>query len=380
MSNFTDKYIRTISKERTDSLEDVLYVVPADHTFIAFTKSVSGGSNGNSITFIDLVSEETYRDFSILETGRRENVKERYEASTSIKISGDIGLVASMVGILYDRNMVPVEYFGEPKDNINFSITFTDELNLGQGKWRLDGGTTWLSSGDVLVIARGSLESLELEILYAEVGELLAPASETVEINFFNDVTLSREYMEPKTSNVCITLTDDEDGMDAVEKGRWRIGENDNWHISGEVVQVSQEEYGTKIVSIQFMEITGYTTPANKSLTLFASDDEDVVYTATYLAHSGILTMVYLTTGGSAIVENLFTHKVTTISANGNTTLSKGNYRVSWTPLSGYFSPSERNIAIGTEAVVVNGYYTPIIPPPPPSANGTLDVNYVLVG
>lgn len=106
------RLVRTISAEiSTTNTDTLLYTVPTGNTLIVFKKKIEttgGGSIGDAeVVFKEEIVSGNKQVYAVV--NGEELVKERYEAGTSIYVNATSSCVASLDGILFDANMVPMQ-------------------------------------------------------------------------------------------------------------------------------------------------------------------------------------------------------------------------------------------------------------------------------
>lgn len=132
--------------------------------------------------------------------------------------------------------------------------------NTAGARWSLDGGSTWNASG----VTVANLTPANCTVQYKAVSGWIAPPAESISVTAGNASALSATYVtsDGSTGSLSVTITP----AAAVSAGaRWAI-DGGAWRNSGIIV-------GNLLPgahSVTFNSVSGYTTPASKSVTITA--------------------------------------------------------------------------------------------------------------
>ena len=185
------------------------------------------------------------------------------------------------------------------------------------GRWSVDGGTTWKYSGTYLVLAAGTYT-----VTFKDVSGYFTPESQTVEVMAEHTTNVTASYVQKGRLKVNLTGTDD---------GRWSIDNGTTWQTSGASLVLTPGTY-----TVTFKDVADYDTPA--SITATVTGGTITTESATYVYQKGRLVVnVFGTSDGRWSINN-----GTTWNESGTTVIGliPGTYTVTFKGVTDYDTPA----------------------------------------
>jgi hypothetical protein len=224
------------------------------------------------------------------------------------------------------------------------TVTLLPAAVTNVAQWQVDGGTTNDSGATVTNLAPGSHT-----VSFTPISGWKTPDGQTVTITNEATTTATATYT---SGSLQVTI----EPSDAVGAGA-------QWRVDGGPVQNSGATVTNLLVgphTVSFTPISGLKTPADQTVTIANGLTTTIgVYTLTATALSGALTVTLLPAAVTNVAQWWVDNGSNQNSGVTVTNLTAGSHTVSFTPVTGWNTPSNQEVAI-TDGVttLASGIYT----------------------
>jgi hypothetical protein len=228
-------------------------------------------------------------------------------------------------------------------------VTISPQGAIDAGaKWRRVGASTWQDSGATEAGIPVGQYTVEFSILSGWTN----PANQTVAISIGQTTDASGTYIPP-VGSLRITISP-QGAIDAAAK--WRRVGTSAWQDSGAA------EAGIPVgqYSVEFSDVTGWTKPANQTVTI--SNGQTTRATGTYIIQAGYL-RVTIGPSGAVNAGAKWRRVGTSIWRSNGTTeagIPVGQYTVEFSDVVGWTKPDNQTVAISIgQTTTATGTYIP---------------------
>jgi hypothetical protein len=225
----------------------------------------------------------------------------------------------------------------------------------GQGQWSLDGGTTWLNSGDSLRVSANNTYTIAVK----DINGWHSQTNSSVHISPNQHYTTTFVYTPTVYKTLKVTL------VGGNNQGRWRVYNFDSgtysaWRNNQDTLNLEQYVY----YSVLFDAVNHWNLPANNGANVQLTTDSINYFTATYTPVTYAVLKVVLT-GDNGLGQwrannGALHHSNDTVMIAANRSVY-----VEYTTLNAYITPNAfyiQNISASAVNIVFGEYVA--IPPP----------------
>ncbi len=230
----------------------------------------------------------------------------------------------------------------------SLTVTLTPSTAVADGRWSVDGGAVWRTSGTTL----SNLTNGTYAVTFKDVDSHVAPASSNVTIAGAA-VSITGAYVA-LVGDLTVTLTP----AAAVSAGaQWSVDGGSTWYDSGATAYnlLAGRQYFT------FKPVPNYTVPSTGYTTVYANSN--VVRSYAYTALPGSITVTLAPAGAVAAGAAWSVDGGTNWNESGATVqdLAVKTYTISFLAVDGYAAPASTNYALSAgEAASFTKTYTDV--------------------
>ena len=216
----------------------------------------------------------------------------------------------------------------------SLTITISPQGAIGAGaKWRRAGTSTWRNSG----ATEAGVPVGQYTVEFSNVAGWIKPGNQTVTVSNGQTTNTSGTYTL-QTGSLRVTISP----TGAINAGaQWRV-DGGAWHVSGDTqigLPIGQH-------TVEFFDVTGWTKPANQTVTI--SNGQTMAATGTYTLLAGSLRMTISPTGAINAGAQWRRSGTNTWRNSGTTetAIPVGQYGVEFKDVSGWTNPGILTVTI----------------------------------
>ena len=230
-------------------------------------------------------------------------------------------------------------------------VNLLPDTAVADGRWSVDGGTNWRTSGSVL----SGLTSGTYTVTFQDIDSHTAPAASNVTVSGSTTSSVTGVYVA-QVGDLTVNLSP----AAAVSGGAaWSVDGGATWYGSGETATnlLAGRQYYT------FKDVAGYTVPDTAYTTIIAGTN--IVRSYSYTALPGSITMTLTPPEAVAAGAMWSLDGGANWNESGATLvdLPITTYTITFGAATGYYTPAASNYVLSAgEAASLSGAYAEIVP------------------
>jgi uncharacterized repeat protein (TIGR03803 family) len=291
----------------------------------------SGGANGDGAIFQMNTGGSGYTVLHSFSGSPNDGSNNEYFAG-SLTLSADGSTLYGMTygGGAYSHGTIFSLGMTGPSDSLSVTISPAAAVSAG-AMWNVDGGAWQASGATVSNLSVGSHT-----VAFKPITGWITPASESVTIAKGGTAAATGAYVQ-QTGSLKVTITP----SGAVTAGaKWSVNGGSTWNASSATVSLAVGSY-----TLTFKPVTGWTTPASKSVTI--TKGGTATATGAYVQQTGSLEVTIIPSGAVTAGAKWSVNGGGTWNASGATvSLAVGNYTLTFKTVTGWTTPASKSVTI----------------------------------